>query len=122
MGNFSHFGFLTRVQVNFRIILFIAGKNKLFCPHFSGPDAGEPSSLKPDNIFDDDAKLLYISGDNPIVDIKGEVPQPGYYVLVANYYQPDESSKKTKKKKKSKCLQQLTTYPYPFVFQASIWI
>ena len=34
MGNFSHFGFLTRVQVNFRIILFIAGKNKLFCPHF----------------------------------------------------------------------------------------
>ena len=48
----------------------------------------------------DSAKLLYVSGDNPIVDIKGEVPQPGYYVLVANYYQPDESSRSPNEKKK----------------------
>ena len=66
--------------------------NFLTATAYIGPEAGEAAQLQPDNLYDKDAKLVYISGDNPIVDIKGQVPQPGYYVLVANYYQPDTSS------------------------------
>lgn len=61
---------------------------------FVGPGAGTPANYKPPNMYKpEETQLLYVSGDNPIVDITGAVPQPGYYVLVANYYQPDQPSK-----------------------------
>lgn len=53
--------------------------------------AGEAADRMPEGIYDLDAQLLYIDGDKPILDITGAVPQPGIYVLVANYYQPDEA-------------------------------
>ena len=36
---------------------------------------------------------LYVDELNPITDINGNVPKPGLYVLVAQYYQPDKPSK-----------------------------
>ncbi|TRY60964.1 hypothetical protein TCAL_05712 [Tigriopus californicus] len=49
---------------------------------FVGPGAGPPANYKPPNMWKpEETQLLFVSGDNPIVDITGAVPQPGYYVL-----------------------------------------
>ncbi len=53
---------------------------------FSGED--EEDLPLPPGILDEDTKLIYVDPTKPLVDITGSVPQPGYYVLVANYFQP----------------------------------
>ena len=35
--------------------------------------------------------MLYVNEFTEITDIEGEVPKPGLYVLVAQYYQPDKA-------------------------------
>ncbi|XP_034947491.1 laminin subunit alpha [Chelonus insularis] len=40
-------------------------------------------------IFDNSTKLIYLSGNKPMIDIKTKVPQPGDYIFVVQYYQPD---------------------------------
>ena len=51
----------------------------------------EPARVLPPGITDEDARLLYIGSDTPIVDIAGSVPAAGFYVLVAKYYQPNQA-------------------------------
>ena len=47
----------------------------------------------PEGIIDENANLLYVDELNPIPDIHGNIPKPGFYILVAQYYQPDKPSK-----------------------------
>ena len=49
---------------------------------------GGDSASNPSGIFDSDANLIHF--DDEITDIQGKVPNPGLYVLVAQYYQPDK--------------------------------
>ncbi len=60
-------------------------------PPFLAEAAGEAE--RPKGILDEDANLLYVDEADPIMDIHGRVPKPGLYVLVAQYYSPDEPSK-----------------------------
>jgi hypothetical protein len=63
-------------------------------PFVGAGGKGRPSDHKPPGMHDpDNAQLLFIGGDNPVVDVTGAVPAPGYYVLVANYYQPEKPGK-----------------------------
>ena len=48
----------------------------------------QPATNVPNGVFDDDRPVLYVDSENVIGDVIGTVPKPGYYVLVANYYQP----------------------------------
>lgn len=58
-------------------------------PFVTSTQGGEarPQNLPP-NFKDVTTQLLYVDKDNPITDVTGAVPRPGYYVLVANYYHP----------------------------------
>ena len=59
---------------------------------YVGPTRGQPADKLPPALEGTgNAQLLYVDKENPIVDITGAVPQPGYYVLVANYHQPGPS-------------------------------
>ena len=58
------------------------------------PFTDSSSDARPAGILDEDVTSLFVDESNPIVDVNGNVPKPGLYVLVAQYYQPDKPSKK----------------------------
>ena len=49
------------------------------------------SAANPTGISDTNANLLYVNENTEITDIEGKVLNPGLYVLVAQYYQPDKA-------------------------------
>ncbi|KAK2708492.1 hypothetical protein QYM36_014189 [Artemia franciscana] len=51
-------------------------------------EEGEPHHL-PDNIFDATTGLVYLDEGVPMVDVTGKVSSQGYYVFIAQYYQPN---------------------------------
>lgn len=51
-------------------------------------DGGEDQSLPP-VIKDNTTSYIYLNGKNPMIDLKGKVTNPGYYMFVVHYYQPD---------------------------------
>ncbi|XP_046433556.1 laminin subunit alpha [Neodiprion fabricii] len=44
---------------------------------------------RPPGIYDNSTKLIYLSNNNTMIDIKAKVPLPGEYVFVVQYFQPD---------------------------------
>lgn len=44
---------------------------------------------KPPNVFDNQTNLIFLNGEETMIDIRSKVPQPGYYVFVIQYYQPN---------------------------------
>ena len=48
----------------------------------------QPTPNLPDGIADENAQLVFVDASNPLPNVQGVAPAPGYYVLVANYYQP----------------------------------
>ena len=60
------------------------------------PNPPEDSKVIPFSEINSDVKPsgIYVDGLTPIVDITGNVPKPGLYVLVAQYYQQYKPSKK----------------------------
>lgn len=57
----------------------------------SGPET--VSKVRPWNIFDNSTDLVYLSQESPITDVNSKVPQPGQYVFIVQYYQPDAPGK-----------------------------
>ena len=59
------------------------------------PDPPEDSKVIPFSEINSDVKPsgIYVDGLTDIVDITGNVPKPGLYVLVAQYYQQYKPSK-----------------------------
>ncbi|EFN79905.1 laminin subunit alpha [Harpegnathos saltator] len=47
------------------------------------------AEYRPPDIYDNTTKLIYLGGNSNSVDIRAKVPQPGDYVFVMQYYQPD---------------------------------
>ncbi|PBC25348.1 Laminin subunit alpha [Apis cerana cerana] len=47
------------------------------------------SEKRPFGIYDNTTKLIYLDGKNTTVDIHGKVLQPGDYIFIVQYYQPD---------------------------------
>ncbi|XP_014485447.1 PREDICTED: laminin subunit alpha isoform X2 [Dinoponera quadriceps] len=47
------------------------------------------AKYRPPGIYDNATKLIYLGGDSNSVDIRAKVPQPGEYIFVMQYYQPD---------------------------------
>lgn len=43
----------------------------------------------PSGIYDNSTKLIYLNNDGTMLDVKTKVPEPGEYVFVVQYYQPD---------------------------------
>ena len=60
------------------------------------PNPPEDSKVIPFSEINSDVKPsgIYVDGLTPIVDITGNVPKPGLYVLVAQYYQQYKPCKK----------------------------
>lgn len=54
------------------------------------PFNADQDGSRPEGIIDDDANPFYADDTQPIPVLHGKVPQPGLYVLVAQYYQPDK--------------------------------
>ena len=48
------------------------------------------ASFPPSGIYDLNTPLVMLDEKNPLVHISGNVPDPGYYVIVAHYYQPEK--------------------------------
>lgn len=47
------------------------------------------TGIRPAGIYDNATKLVHLKNDDEMVDIRTKVPQPGEYVFVVLYYQPD---------------------------------
>ena len=54
---------------------------------FETGDQDQASNL-PEEIFDENAGLVYLDAKNPSVEINGKVPSAGYYVFIIHYNQP----------------------------------
>ncbi|KAK0176557.1 hypothetical protein PV328_000678 [Microctonus aethiopoides] len=46
-------------------------------------------NIRPAGIYDNSTRLIYLNNDQAMVDVKTKVPQPGDYVFVIQYYQPN---------------------------------
>ncbi|GAB6025535.1 hypothetical protein CHUAL_011266 [Chamberlinius hualienensis] len=46
------------------------------------------TQVLPDDVFDDDISLVYLSQNESMVDIRGSIPNTGPYVFIVHYYQP----------------------------------
>lgn len=40
-------------------------------------------------LFDNNTNLVFLDHNDPMIDVIKKVPQPGPYVFVVHYYQPD---------------------------------
>lgn len=47
------------------------------------------SMITPPDAFNKTAGYIYLDDEEPEVTVKGKVAQPGEYVFVIHYYQPD---------------------------------
>ncbi|XP_012267208.2 laminin subunit alpha [Athalia rosae] len=56
---------------------------------FEADNEALESNSKPTGIYDNSTRLIYLNNDNTMIDVKAKVPQPGEYVFVVQYYQPD---------------------------------
>lgn len=54
-----------------------------------GENLEDVSTIRPPMIADNASTLVYLDYQNPTVDVEGNVPEPGQYVFVVHYYQPD---------------------------------
>ncbi len=56
---------------------------------FESGSIQQPASNLPEEIYDENAGLVYLDKEEPMVEVAGKVPHPGYYVFIVHYYQPN---------------------------------
>lgn len=44
---------------------------------------------RPTGIYDNATKLIHLNNDDAAIDVRTKVPQPGEYIFIVQYYQPD---------------------------------
>lgn len=49
----------------------------------------QATSNLPEEIYDENAGLVFLDRQEPMVDVTGKVPHAGYYVFIVHYYQPN---------------------------------
>lgn len=47
------------------------------------------ATVTPKNIFNNATALIIIDEENSVVNLTGKVPEPGAYVIIVHFYQPD---------------------------------